>query len=123
MTISRARNRPLFAVEQLPLFEDFSVRRREDGATTFRGSYVDEHGTRRTRRRFVEIVLTDRGEWRGRNGIRHFEPRAAWRSMTDANARLHAAAFARHALEHVRRRAAEQIDSLGEIAQAIANGI
>lgn len=119
---SRGRSRPLFDPQALHAFGSFAVERR-DGAAVFRGEYSDPFGTLRTSRRFVEIVLDARGEWRGRNGIKFLESRAAWRPLNNADSRLNAIAFAQHAVERVRQQASEQISALHVIEQSIARSV
>ncbi len=122
-TLSRARNRPLYEAVALDNFLGFAVERRDDGSAMFRGSYIDPHGTKRTQRRFVEFVLDVRGEWCGRNGIKFFEHRAAWRPMADAEARSSAVAFARRAIEYIRQQSRAQLFSLDAVEQSIATSI
>ncbi|AIP64843.1 hypothetical protein [Burkholderia thailandensis] len=120
---SRARNRPLYEAAALTAFTGFAVEQRDDGSAAFHGSYADPHGTKRTQRRFVEFVLDAHGEWCGRNGIKFFEHRAAWRPLTDAAGRLSAIAFARHAVDYVRQQANDQISVLHGVEQSISRSV
>lgn len=120
---SRGRGRPLFDIEALYGFDDFRIERRDDGAISFRGNFTDPHGTARTSRRFVEVSLDARGEWRGKNGIRYLEARTAWRALTDANGRLTAIAFAQHAISWASQQANDQLAGLRDAHIAIGNSI